>query len=272
MNMRVLARWLPVLAVLLLLAPDAAARRSRKAKKIKKYDKTEKSVAGGTAWRVKTPKGPVYVWIPKGYRRETAGLVVYIHGYHTNVDGAWKRHNLPQQFRKSRQNAMFIVPEAPRSNDDKVYWPALGDLKKHVSRGGNIRIPDGPTIIIGHSGAYRTMTNWLDYRHLDTLILLDALYGREEEFDKWLHARRRDNRLIVVAADTIETAEPFVRKQRDAVTLDLMPEFYEDFREDERNAKLIYIRSQFEHMDLVTEGKVIPVLLRLTRLGRIKYR
>ena len=34
----------------------------------------------------------------------------------------------------------------------------------------------------------------------------------------------------------------------------------------ERTAKLLYIRSQYEHMSIVTSGKVIPVLLHLTPL------
>ena len=36
---------------------------------------------------------------------------------------------------------------------------------------------------------------------------------------------------------------------------------------DERGAKLLYIRSQYEHMSIVTSGKVIPVLLHLTPLS-----
>lgn len=271
MTMRALARWLPVLAVLLLLAPEATARPSRKAKKLRKYDKTEKTVAGGTAWRVKTAKGPVYVWIPKGYRRATAGLVVYIHGYHTSVDGAWKRHNLPQQFRKSRQNAMFIVPEAPQSNDDKVYWPALGDLKKHVSRGGNIRLPDGPTIIIGHSGAFRTIAQWVDNRLLAEVILLDALYGRKSEFKQFIHSgkRAKHHKLIIVATDTIDNAKAFAKQFRYAAVRKSIPKSYDGFSKREKRSKLLYLRSQYSHSSIVTGGKVIPLLLRLTPLERL---
>jgi len=232
----------------------------------------EDVVAGGKHWRFETDYGPVHVWMPPDYWHPKAGIVVYVHGFWTNVDDAWTEHRLAEQFLASKQNALFIVPEAPSGLHDGTRWPNLGDLIREVRKQTKVRRPWGHVVVIGHSGAYRTMTNWLDYRHLDHLILLDALYGREEEFDRWLNARRRSNRMIIVAADTIKVAEPFVRRQRDAVSLDLMPEFYEDFNETERNAKLIYIRSQFEHMDLVTDGKAIPVLLRLTRLGRVKYR
>jgi len=38
------------------------------------------------------------------------------------------------------------------------------------------------------------------------------------------------------------------------------------FTKKERRAKLLYIRSQFEHMAIVTSGKVIPLLLKVTPL------
>jgi len=232
----------------------------------------EDVVAGGKHWRFETNCGPVHVWQPPGYWAPTAGIVVYVHGFWTHVDEAWVEHRLAEQFLASKQNALFIVPEAPAGLHERPLWPELGELIQEVRKQTRVKRPWGHVVVIGHSGAYRTMTNWLDYRELDHMILLDALYGREEEFARWLYARRRSNRLIVLAADTIKVAEPFARKQQRAMMLDLMPEFYEDFHESEKNAKLLYIRSQFEHMDLVTNGKVIPVLLRLTGLGRVKYR
>jgi len=45
-----------------------------------------------------------------------------------------------------------------------------------------------------------------------------------------------------------------------------MPSSLGDFTRRERGAKLLYIRSQFEHMAIVTGGKVIPMLLRVTPL------
>ena len=45
-----------------------------------------------------------------------------------------------------------------------------------------------------------------------------------------------------------------------------MPAADSGFTKRQRGAKLLYIRSQYEHMQIVTGGKVIPVLLRLTPL------
>ena len=103
-----------------------------------KLDKKEDTVAGGTHWRIKTKAGAVHVWIPADYDRESAGTVVYVHGYYTNSDGAWRDYGLAKQFRASKQNAMFVVPDAPSGNDEEVKWPALTDLRKAVAR-ANIR-------------------------------------------------------------------------------------------------------------------------------------
>ena len=45
-----------------------------------------------------------------------------------------------------------------------------------------------------------------------------------------------------------------------------MPDSVGGFSKRERGAKLLYIRSQYEHMQIVTSKKVIPMLLRVTPL------
>src|SRR5262245_52628668 len=71
------------------------------------------AVAAGTALRIADKAGPIHVWRPAGYRAETAAIVVYVHGYGTDVDTAWREHHLPEQFALSAVNALFIAPEAP---------------------------------------------------------------------------------------------------------------------------------------------------------------
>ena len=233
--------------------------------------RTKKKVAGGTHWRIKSKNGPIHVWIPPGYHRKTAGIVIYVHGYHVDVDGAWKRHKLSQQFRKSRQNALFIVPEAPRSNDDRVYWDSLGDLKKTVRRAG-IRLPDGPAIAMAHSGGFRTLARWVDNRLLAQVILLDALYGRQGSFDEFIDSgkRAKHHKLVIVAAnDTAKNSRSFAKKFPYAVIRDKLPKSYKAFSKREIRTKLLYIRGQYGHGALVTSGKVIPLLLRVTPLRRL---
>ncbi len=232
-----------------------------------RLDKQEDTVAGGRHFRIKTAQGAVHVWFPQGYDRETAGTVVYVHGYWTDADGAWRDHGLARQFRASKQNAMFVVPDAPSNNDESVQWPALSDLRRAVSR-ANIKIPDGPVVVMGHSGAFRTVMQWVDNRVVDQIILLDALYAGESAFDEFIKSGKRaeDHKLIVVAANTAQESKAFATKYKFAVAREKMPDSASGFTKRERGAKLLYVRSQYEHMQIVTSRKVIPMLLRVTPL------
>ncbi len=232
-----------------------------------RLDKKEDTVAGGTHWRIKTAQGAVHVWVPADYDRATAGTVVYVHGYWTDADGAWRDHELARQFRASRQNAMFIVPDAPSSNDEHVTWPALTDLRRAVTR-GNIKLPDGPVIVMGHSGAFRTVMQWVDHRAVDQIILLDAMSAGERAFDDFIKSGKRadDHKLIVVAASTEQGSRAFINKYKFAVAREKLPKDVGGFSKRERSAKLLYVRSQYEHMSIVTSKKVIPLLLRVTPL------
>ena len=235
-----------------------------------RLDKTEDRVAGGQHWRIETDAGAVHVWVPADYDRDTAGTVVYVHGYHTDADGAWDDHDLARQFRASKQNAMFVVPDAPSGNDEDVHWPALADLRRAVTR-ANIRLPDGPTIVVGHSGAFRTVMKWVDHKVVAQVILLDAMYGGERSFDEFIASgkRAKHHKLIVVGSDTAEESSEFTERYPFAVTREKMPGTTEEMSRREKRAKLLYIHSQYGHMQIVKNGKVIPLLLRLTPLVRI---
>ncbi|HEX3759183.1 MAG TPA: hypothetical protein VHW23_10770 [Kofleriaceae bacterium] len=232
-----------------------------------RLDKQEDMVLGGKHFRIKTARGAVHVWVPPDYDRETAGTVIYVHGYYTDADGAWREYDLARQFKASRQNAMFIVPDAPAGNEDEVQWPALKDLRRAVTR-ANIHLPDGPVVVMGHSGAFRTVMQWVDHRLVDQIILLDALYAGEAAFDEFIASGKRadDHKLIVVAASTAEESSSFARRYKFAVARERVPSVTGGFTRRERGAKLLYIHSQFEHMAIVTSGKVIPLLLRVTPL------
>ena len=231
----------------------------------------EETVLGGEHWRFETPNGPVHVWRPPGYEHHSAGIVVYLHGFYTDVDQAWNDHRLAEQFLASQQNALFIVPEVPTGRGQRLRWHSLGELIRAVRKHTKVKRPWGHIVALGHSGAYRSIVPWLDYRHLDHVILLDGLYGFEDEYGFWLDRVKghRDNKIILVAADTLRWSEPFVKRYKKARTLDLIPEQYGDFERAALRAKILYMRAQYGHMNLVTDGLVIPVLLRATRLRKI---
>jgi hypothetical protein len=230
-------------------------------------EKTEDTVLDGRHWRIKTSQGAVHVWVPPGYDRATAGTVVYVHGYWTDSDGAWKDHQLARQFKMSHQNALFIVPDAPSSREMGVQWPALTDLRRAVQR-ANIKMPDGPIVVMGHSGAFRTVMQWVDHRLVDQIILLDAMYAGEYAFDEFIKSGKRadEHKLIVIGAAVAQASEAFAGKYKFAKAREGVPDSMSGFTKEERRAKLLYIRSQYDHYAIVKSKKVIPLLLKVTRL------
>jgi hypothetical protein len=199
-------------------------------------------------WRLETAHGPVHVWQPAQYKAKTAGLVIYVHGFYTDADGAWKKHALAKQFAASKRNALFIVPEAPSSSSEEVSWTSLGDLLRTVHAGLGIDLPRGPLVAAGHSGAWRTISTWLDYGPLDHIILLDGLYGAEESFRVWLDEARGHsyNRMTLVAFDTLAASRAFVARVDGSVTL---------------------VETKVKHMEIVTQGKILPQMLRRAPLA-----
>lgn len=258
------SRALALIGAAALLAGDvgSAAAGTERPKK------TEDTEAGGTHWRIESDHGAVHVWVPPGYDRATAGTVVYVHGYWTDVDGAWRDHDLATQFEKSKQNAIFIAPDAPSDNDESVQWDSLAALRKTVTR-ANIKLPDGPTIVIGHSGAFRTIANWTDHKLVQQVILLDAMYGGQDSFDDFIDSgkRAKNHKLILIGSDTAARSKAFIKKYPYAVVRDKIPGDYADFSKREKRARLLYLRSQYGHSDIAAGGKVLPMALRLTPLA-----
>ncbi len=229
---------------------------------------TEKPLLGGRHFRIQYPRlGPVHVWVPKGYVRNTAGMVVYIHGYHTNVDKAVVDHKLFEQFHKSRQNAFFVVPSAPSGKDDAVVWTSLSQLRKSI-QAANIRLPHGETVVVAHSGGFRTVRHWTDNKSLKQIIMLDAMYGGFNEFRDFISSGEKaiHRKMVLVTAATDTQARQFTASFSFALSRDGVPKDFSGFTTREKRSRLLYIKSQFDHMAIVTSGEVIPVLLRLTPL------
>jgi hypothetical protein len=262
-------------------------RRSDKTKASPTSVLASDQVSGGTHWRLATAKGPVHVWQPSGYDSATAGVVVYVHGYYTNVDNAWVQHALAEQFAASKANALFIVPEAPSASTDEVLWPRLGELLAAVEQGlGELAFPDpdGHTVVVGHSGAWRTLGSWADEAiqgpkqepkqepKVDVFLLLDALYGLDDKFVAWLgrHPDVDKPRMTLVSRDTSSRVLPFLAQVPAAKRRSRLPASFSDLSPAEKTVPVLEIRSDLGHMEIVTSGKVLPVLLRRSALRQIK--
>jgi hypothetical protein len=224
--------------------------------------------AGGEHLRLETERGPVHVWCPADYDPRTAGTVVYVHGYFTSVDQTWTEDHLAAQFEASGRNALFIAPQSPQSMEDQVPWTSLEALLQTVDKALPFRLPRGPLVVVGHSGAFRTILYWLHDPRVKCVILLDGLYHGQREFRSWLRssAGARSHRLVLVADETSQESDRFARRIPGAARRNSVPAELPDFTLREIRAPLLYLRSQYEHVDIVSGGKVIPLVLKLTAL------
>ncbi|PIE17657.1 MAG: hypothetical protein CSA65_07860 [Proteobacteria bacterium] len=246
---------------------DRACRRKRKTREARRVKKSR--FLGGTHWRIKSKAGVVHVWRPRGFRRKGGGIVVYVHGYQSSADKTWGNKAIAEQFRMSRQNALFIVVDGPQNPRDKVKFPALTKLFTVVQRYTRLRLPRGHIVAIGHSAAYRTIVNWLDYRYLDHVVLVDALYANGPQFYAWMetHKYKDWHKLIVISYDTLSQTKRFLSKFKYVVKRKRFPDRYGEFTPSQKRGRILFIRSQYGHAQLINNKRVIPLLLRLTRLA-----
>jgi hypothetical protein len=194
--------------------------------------------------------------------------VVYIHGYFTSVDQTWTDDQLAKQFHDSGRNALFIAIEAPQSNHQDVSWKSLEDLMRTVEDRAPYPLPRGPLVVVSHGGGYRTLLLWLGDPHLQYVILLDGLYAGQAEFRSWLrpHPRTKPHRMVLVAGDTWQQSSQFARRIYGTARRRKIPANPSSFTPRETHARLLYLRSQYDHNEIISNGKVIPVLLQISPL------
>ena len=83
-----------------------------------------------------------------------------------------------------------------------INYPDLSELLRIVEDKTGVPRGAALTVAIGHSGAFRTLQSWLDEPLLDQLVMVDAMYGDEEQITSWYRASPR-HRLILVGEDTM---------------------------------------------------------------------
>ena len=208
----------------------------------------------GRHWRFETERGPVHVWVPENYDPHTAAAVVFVHGYHIDVDDAWTNYRLEQQFALSGVNAMFIAPGSPREKHSPITWPSLNALLRTVKANVDVAMPSKRLVAVGHSGAYRTLAVWLANTRLDTVVLLDALYG-EYSFSPWVRGSQ-SHRLVNIAFETDRFSDYMHRSLPSTVRVLGLP------ADGLPAGRIIYAKTTVGHYPLVTDGIALPLALR----------
>ncbi|HEX4452720.1 MAG TPA: hypothetical protein VH143_17710 [Kofleriaceae bacterium] len=220
------------------------------------------AVAAGRHVRIEGPHGAIHVWIPPGFHSDVGATIIYLHGYYDDSDSSYIGHRLPEQFAMSALDAMFIVAETPVAAKTPINYPSLGELLQLVEDKTGVPRGMAYTAVVGHSGAFRTIDAWLDEPLVDELVMIDSMYGNEEQIEAWMRASPR-HRLVTVGEDTLIYNENLLRALPDTLVLDRVPTSYETWPAEARTARSVYVRAQFMHMPLVTDGIVLPGVLRL---------
>jgi len=215
----------------------------------------------GMQFRLETERGPVHVFVPAGYDPATAATIVFVHGYHTDIDTAWTEYRLAEQFALSGVNAMFIAGGAPAGKRNEVVWPSLTQLLATVAARIDIKMPTKRLVAMGHSGAYRTLALWLDNPQLDSVVLLDAVYA-EYSFGPWAR-NDKTRRLINIVYETGRYSNYLHRMLADTVRVDGLPQA------GLPDARVIYAKTDVGHWALVLDGVAVPLTLRGLGLPRI---
>jgi hypothetical protein len=197
------------------------------------------------------------VWVPANYEPTTAATVVYLHGYNRTLDSVWTTAALPRQFSESGRNALFIVPLVAKNERAPLRWASLEALRASVARAGYGR-PPGPLVLVGHSGAYRTLARWSADPAVAVIVLLDGFYGADAAFARF--AAR--GKLVLVGRLTAARAHRFVARFPDATRRDSLPTT-RDFTSQERRAAVVYFGTALGHAELNDSGAAIPALLDL---------
>jgi hypothetical protein len=168
-------------------------------------------------------------------------------------------------------NALFIVPEAPPDGEEDLSWESLGALLRAVSQATQVARPPGQLVVMGHSGAFRSIVPWLDDKDIGHIILLDAMYANEEEFGQWIDRSpgHEGKKLTIVGYVTRARSEAFAGKIAGSVKCTRIPPKYQALSKKQKDARVLYLRSQYAHMNIVTDGKVIPLVLKRTAIKGI---
>ncbi|MCA9672318.1 MAG: hypothetical protein KC503_42280 [Myxococcales bacterium] len=231
-------------------------------------------VEGGEHLRVHSRYGVWHLWRPEHYDAARAGIVIYHHGYTNSADRSWKQFRLPPQFARSKRNALFIVPDGPHRRWHPLRWPTLDGLLAAVRKVAKIEVPErGPIVVVAHSAGFRTLESWVGksggaHDRVREVILLDALYGSTKPFRDWIEGNAK-RRMIIVGADTRRQAYWFARAKPYGVRRRRIPHELSAFSAREREARVLYLRSQLDHSSMVKAAWVLPMLLEMVELPKI---
>ena len=171
------------------------------------------SMRNGVLWEDQTYNDRrVLLSIPKGFDpRRPAAMVVFLHGNEARLDRDVRdRQGVPRQLAASGINAVLVAPQfaldakdssAGRFWEPGVFHQFLREAAKKLAdlygnRDADFVFDEAPVILVGYSGGYLPAASALRYggagRRVRGVVLLDALYGEDDTFERYIVERGAD--------------------------------------------------------------------------------
>ncbi|GGY64769.1 hypothetical protein GCM10011613_05710 [Cellvibrio zantedeschiae] len=137
-------------------------------------------------------------------------LIVYLHGNQATLErDVLERQQIPAQIIAADINAFLVAPQfasdaldsSPGNFVQKNYFSAF--IREAATQAGQwqnsrqleYQLKNAPIILVAYSGGYLAAANILSNGGMNNrikgVILMDALYGQEEIFAKWLRSNHR---------------------------------------------------------------------------------
>ena len=220
--------------------------------------------------RLEHPKnGPVHVFFPGGWS-EDAGITIFVHGWDLKgrrdpwyADALIEDFGIERKVESSFNNSAFVVIESKVGKGKPIYWANIDDLYTLLNK--NQITPHRRVHAIGHSGAFANIAMWLNDMALEHVSLLDATYGKYNDFASW--SLGDEERALDIGvhkgSGTHKGAWNILKKLPDYHTYQKMPE-------DMGICRTEYLVFPYSHMRWVEEDDVMIMIL--NRAQRIRNR
>ncbi|MBF0181402.1 MAG: hypothetical protein HQM03_15375 [Magnetococcales bacterium] len=178
----------------------------------------------------------VLIHLPPTFRpRKPFAILVFFHGHHTEINRTLvEEMALLRQVNASGRNLVLVAPQmaldAADSSPGKLWRPlgfarllddVTGVLRAKMGKKFAARLHKAPVILAAYSGGYRaaafTLDRGLDRKRrgrLQGVILLDALYGDLDKFDRWLRRPGRKFLVNLYGVSTTPLSLEFQQKLR----------------------------------------------------------
>jgi hypothetical protein len=231
----------------------------------------------------------VLIFIPENFKADKKlDVVFYFHGWWNSIYSSINQFEIIEQFAESKKNAILVLTETAKNAtdnfggkfaDDYGFKRFIFELLDYLNLQEIAELDGiGKIVLMGHSGAYRIISNIIERGGLNENIkevyLFDALYGQSEVFFNWIKTNNENiNRFISIYTQGGGTINENVWLLDSLKANEIY--FTSDYEKNITNKilekkKLIFIYSDSDHNGVLTKGRNIKRYLSTSYLKDIK--